>query len=259
MAKRWTNTEERRYRQELIKLYVSENKTISEVGKLLNISQSSVHKRLHRLGIQSTPETKDGYLNVRKDIHIPLRRTARLAEFLGIMLGDGHVSHFQTVVTLGTKELDYVEYVANLMLDLFHVKGTIHVRNDGYRDVYISSVTLTSWLIAEGLVSNKVSAQVKAPEWIYKRNKWMESFLRGFFDTDGSIYALRYGRQISFCNKSIPLLYSLQSMLIKLGYKASAVSAFRVYLTRRADIDRFFGEISPANTKRVRRHAAMKT
>lgn len=259
MANRWSHTEEQTYREQLVRLYVTENKTIHEIGKLLGISESSVYKRLQRLEIQSTPETKTGYLNVRKDIHIPLKRTVQLAEFFGIMLGDGHVSRFQTVVTLGTKELEYVEYVADLMLKLFRIRGTIHVRSDGYRDVYIGSVTLTNWLRAEGLVPNKVSAQVEAPEWIYEKKEWMRAFLRGFFDTDGSIYRLRFGRQISLCNKSIPLLYSLQRMLIELGYKASAVSAFRVYLTRRTDIDRFFREIRPANTKHVRRHAAIGT
>ncbi|CAN5734064.1 hypothetical protein BH11PAT2_BH11PAT2_09860 [soil metagenome] len=136
---------------------------------------------------------------------------------------------------------------------LFCVKATIGIRNNGYRDVYIGSVMLTDWLRKEGLVSNKVASQVDAPQWIFESSDFKTAFLRGFFDTDGSIYRLRFGKQISLTNKSLPLLYSLQRMLIELGYKASAVSSDRVYLTKKSDINRFFDEVRPANTKHLRR------
>ncbi len=253
MARRWTTQEEDQYRRELVELYVVQNKTIGEIGKLLGMRQGGVFRRMQRLEIRSTPESKPGYLNMLKEICIPTKRTEKLAEFFGIMLGDGHISHFQTLVTLGTKELPYVEYVAKLMSQLFKTPASICIRSDGYRDVYIGSVTLTRWLKNEGLVQNKVASQVEAPEWIFKRNEFMQAFLRGFFDTDGSFYLLRFGRQISLTNKSLPLLHSLRNMLVRLQFRPSEVSADRVYLTRKGDVDRFFAEIQPANTKHLRR------
>lgn len=170
------------------------------------------------------------------------------------MLGDGHVSHFQTVVTLGTKELEYVHYVASLMESLFGVSATILVRQDGYRDVYIGSVALTTWLRSKGLVHNKVASQVDVPSWIFAKTEFITAFLRGFFDTDGSVYGLRHGIQISLTNRSLLLLHSLRSMLITLQYRPSEVGSWRVYLTRRPEIRRFFAEIQPANTKHLRRY-----
>ena len=253
MPRRWTLAEEQRHREQLEELYVRQNKTIGEIAIVLGMKDNGVFRRLQRLNIPSNPSAKAGYLNTLKDIALPKERSELLAEFFGIMLGDGHISHFQTIVTLGTKELEYVEYVASLMTRLFGTPSTICVRGDGYRDVYIGSVRLTAWLRSEGLVSNKVAAQVGTPLWIFDTPEYMRAFLKGFFDTDGSFYLLKFGRQISLTNKSLPLLHSLRDMLIRLEFRPSEVSSDRVYLTRKGDIDRFFAEVGPANTKHLRR------
>lgn len=259
MARRWTTEEESLYRNELIELYVHQNKTIGEIGKTIGLGQGTVFKRMQRLGVLSTPQTKARYLNTKKEIFLPHTRTTELAEFFGIILGDGNISHFQTRITLGTKELEYVEYVAALMDRVFQTPATICIRSSGYRDVYIGSVLLTKWLREEGLMPNKVASQVSAPAWIFERPEFMSAFLKGFFDTDGSIYKLRFGMQISLTNYSLPLLVSLQAMLVKLGYKPSAISSCKVYLTRKADIERFFSEIRPANSKHLRRYYNIKS
>ena len=252
MARRWTKEEENRFRKELYLLYVTQNKSIGEIGKELGRPYQTVFDRLRRLNIETNPKQKTKYRNQRNDVQLP-EQSARLAEFLGIMLGDGHISHFQTIVTLGTKELEYVQYVQALMQELFKVKATISIKKSGYRDVYIGSTLITKWLKGQGLVENKVAAQVGVPEWIMSDKKYMEAFARGFFDTDGSVYNLRFGIQISLTNKSAPLLLALQDMLRKLGYKASEASAYKVYITKREDVKRFFKEIAPANLKHRRR------
>ncbi len=111
-------------------------------------------------------------------------------------------------------------------------------------------------MISEGLVFNKVKSQVDVPKWIFSNEEFMKRFLRGFFDTDGSIYKLRYGIQISFKNYSHPLLKSLQKMLSGLGYKPSRISSHSVYVTRVSDVVRFFEEIQPANIKHKKRYDA---
>ncbi|MEK7091915.1 MAG: LAGLIDADG family homing endonuclease [Patescibacteria group bacterium] len=253
MARPWTELEKEQYRSELYDLYVLQNKTMAEVAKILGIKFQTVYDRLKRLGIATCPERKLNYQNRRSDIIIPMGYSPDLAEFFGIMLGDGSLSHFQTIVTLGTKELPYVQYVANLMERLFGVSAKIAIRKRGYRDIYIGSVELTNWLQSEGLVFNKVKAQVNVPVWIFSRKEYRERFLRGFFDTDGSVYKLRFGTQIAFINYSLPLLRSLQLMLKKLSYSPSAVSAHKIYLTKRPEVIRFFREIVPANEKHQKR------
>ena len=252
MARKWTTTEESVYRAELNQLYVLENKTIKEAGMVLGLAEQTIFKRLKRLNIPILSHLKPNYLRRKKKVTFP-DRSEQLAEFFGIMLGDGHVSRFQTVVTLGNKELEYVEYVSKLMQTLFNTKASIAVRADGYRDVYIGSVLLTDWLKKGGLVSHKVAAQVGVPSWIFKKKEFMRTFVRGFFDTDGSVYKLKFGIQISFSNKSLPLLEGVQRMLFELKYRPSVVGEKSLYLTRRNEVQRFFEEIRPANIKHVRR------
>lgn len=249
MARRWTKKEEKKYRSELFKLYIKQNKALHEVAKILGITEQAVFQRLGRLNIKTQPHLKKNYLKKRGNVEIPKKYSEDLAEFFGIMLGDGHVSHFQVIVSLGNKEEKYTKYVRSLVIRIFKTKAKISLRSTGYRDVYLGSVAITSWLLKEGLVFNKVKSQVDIPRWIFKKPEFVKRFIRGIFDTDGSIYKLRFGIQISFSNKSQPLLQSLHKLLFKLGYSPSAVNADRVYLTKIPDVKRFFAEIQPKNQK----------
>ncbi|MEI6843162.1 MAG: LAGLIDADG family homing endonuclease [bacterium] len=254
MARRWTKEEENKCRRELIHLYVQKNKALKEVADILGIAEQTVFSRMKRLNIKTQPSLKENYLNKRGDVKIPKKYSKELAELFGVMLGDGHISHFQVIVNLGTKEASYAHYVCVLIKKIFKVNAKISVRNTGYRDVYVGSTVITSWLLSENLANNKVKSQVDVPKWIFEKPEFMRRFLRGFFDTDGSVYRLRFGIQISLTNYSKPLLLSLQRMLFKLGYSPSAVSADKVYLTKISDIKRFFKEISPKNLKHQERY-----
>lgn len=248
MPRPWTPEEKQKYFADLKRLYVKEGKTISEIGKMLSIAAPTVFQRLKYFGIPSNPAFKS-----RQDVVIPSSYTPEVAEFFGIMLGDGKLSHFQIAVTLGTKEMTYALYVVDLIANIFNARPKIGIRKTGHKDVYLGSVAITKWLQKEGLVFNKVLAQVDAPRWIFKEKEYTNRFLRGFFDTDGSVYKLRWGVQIAFNNKSIPLLKSTRTMLVYLGYAPSKVSGYKVYLTRKEDVKRFFKEIQPKNLKHQER------
>lgn len=254
MGTRWTKKEEKIFKNELTKLYVKENFSIKEIALELNLAQSTVFDRLVRLKIKTKPHLKSGYLNKRSDIFIPHKHSGELAEFIGIMLGDGHISHFQVLVTLGSKEENYVNYIVGLINKIFKVKPKVSIKKNGYRDVYLGSVELTSWLEKQGLKSHKVKNQVGVPKWIFDDNVFLKSYLRGFFDTDGSVYKLRHGIQISFTNYSKNLLNFTRTALKKLNYSPSEISSNKVYLTRFSDVKRFFKEIKPKNLKHRARY-----
>ncbi|MDP1719064.1 MAG: LAGLIDADG family homing endonuclease [bacterium] len=244
MPRPWTEKERKQKLAEIQRFYVAEERTIREVGKTLGISEKTVFQRLKRFGIPSNSKLKR-----RQDIRLPRGYTADLAEFFGVMLGDGKLSHFQIAVNLGTKEMFYAEYLVGLIYGIFNAKPKVAIRKNGYRDVYLGSVAVTDWLKGEGLVYNKVLSQVNAPRWIMNNEDFTRRFLRGFFDTDGSVYRLRWGMQVEFTNASAPLLKSVRNMLIYLGYAPSRVSGQRVYLTKKLDVSRFFRQIKPQNRK----------
>ncbi|MDP3963686.1 MAG: LAGLIDADG family homing endonuclease [bacterium] len=253
MPRKWTQAEAGGKYQELFQLYVTENKTIGDIGKMLGLSGSTVYDRLIRLGIPTLRTKKPRCNNTRTDITLPERYSEDLAEFFGIMLGDGKLTKTQVMVTLGTKEMAYAEWICKLFQIIFSVRPKISFRKTGHKVVYFGSVTASRWLMNEGLVFNKVLLQVNAPRWIFRKRSYMVKFLRGFFDTDGSVYKLRWGIQLSFTNRSAPLLKSIHGMLAKVGYHPSAISGGRIYLTRREDILDFFQNVDPKNPKHKER------
>lgn len=249
MARIWTDNEEKAKRLELEKLYVNKNMSIGEIARKLKLGKSTVYDRLIRLKIKTMRSNKAKFNNKRTDIVLPSFHSNKLSELIGIMLGDGHLTKTQLTVTLGNKENKYVNHVAELISKVFNVKPKIIKTKKGYFVVYFGSTVVVHWLLSMGLTFNKVKNQVNVPPWIFSNHNYVKGFLRGFFDTDGSVYKLRYGIQISLTNRSIPLLKSSHRAFCILGFNPSKVSKFRVYLTRRKEITRFFKVIKPANHK----------
>lgn len=254
MARRWTFKEEHEKRKELLRLYVRQNKTIGEISRILGVTESTVYDRLLRLDILVTPERKTRYLHKRHDIIIPSDLSRKLAEFIGIMLGDGHLAQTQISISVAKREMRYGEYVASLIKKIFGAspKCTAQARKGAY-DLYLGSVDVVRFLEKMGLVNNKVKAQVDIPNWIRKKPEYQASFLRGFFDTDGSVYRLRHGVQFSFCNRSLPLLSSVRSILQSLHYHPSHISGYNLYLTRKQELRRYKKEIGFGNPKHLER------
>jgi len=257
MARKWNQKEEELIYKELENLYVKKNKTIGEVAKILSLGQSTVYDRLLRLNIKPERFKKKKFNNKRNDIFVPQRYSANLSEFIGVMLGDGHLTLTQVTVTLGTKEDSYAHYLAKLVKKLFKITPKIIKREDKYNILYFGSVVVVDWLMSMGLVLNKVKSQVRVPSWIFGSKCFVKRFLRGFFDTDGSVYKLKFGVQVAFTNRSLPLLESTRGGLLQLGFRPSNISKFRVYLTRKKDIAGFFEKIRPANKKHLKRYRIM--
>jgi DNA-binding transcriptional regulator WhiA len=125
-------------------------------------------------------------------------------------------------------------------------------------DIRLGSTEIVRYFLKMGLVHNKTDSQVDMPKWINSRKDYQSAFLRGLFDTDGSIYKLKFGVQICYKNASIPLLESTRKILLCLNYKPSQISYRSLYLTRKEDLRRFFKEIRPANQKHISRARLFK-
>lgn len=237
----------------LRRLYVRENKTISEIANHLAIKEKTVYDRLQRLGIPSLRHKKSRFNNRNQKIVIPKRRSRELAEFVGILLGDGHLTPTQITVTLGTKERQYVDFVSGTMHSLFKdAPRTIRTKRGDWV-VYLGSTELVRFFLAMKMAFNKVQSQVGIPVWCFTKKVYQRSVLRGLFDTDGSVYAMHGGVQISFCNHSKKLLQNVRTLLLNLGFVVSHISANKVYITRKKDVWKFYKEIGFSNGKHKRR------
>ena len=181
---------------------------------------SQLNRKLH-------PEL---YPNIKKirDFKFP-EKSAELAEFIGIILGDGGISTYQLRITLNEKEESrYIEFVSDLIYKLF---GKIPYHY-GHKDEIISNVTLGGVALIEFLNSlglkngSKVRHQIGVPEWIYNNENYARACLRGLIDTDGGVFYHHHIVQnikcfnigLCFGNHSQPLLDFVYTSLLALGF-----------------------------------------
>jgi hypothetical protein len=183
-----------------------------------------------------------------------------LAEFIGICLGDGHISQYQTAITLNAHaDIAYVPYVANIMRLLFP-KVTISLIKktpDNAIDVRLSSKLVSRFLLEMGLVPN----HKKIPSWIFTRKDFQFACIRGLFDTEGSIsfklYENKSGislyKQLNFRNTDMKLMRFVRDTLISIGLKPTMTLQKSLYLSNHQAINTFKQCIGFSNPKLITR------
>ena len=136
-----------------------------------------------------------------KLIRIP-PKDEKLAELVGIILGDGNIHHCITdktnsyvlrIVGDSNKDKEYlINYVKPLVDSLFDVESKVYKHNK-FNALYIN---VCSRLIVEFLCSigmkagNKIKNKLTIPDWIKSNSDLLKACIRGLMDTDGSVYEL---------------------------------------------------------------------
>jgi hypothetical protein len=197
-------------------------------------------------------------LNNSKAVSLP-RRSRKLAEFIGICLGDGCAWGYQSSITLNSiADWEYISYVENLSRGLF--KGA-HIsrikRKDNAIDVRIYSKKVVSFLKKEGIVSNNKFV----PLWIQMNRGYSFACVRGLFDTEGSIsykfYKTKIGvslyKQLNFRSAEIRLMLFVRDNLIRLGLKPTLTLKRSLYLSNHRSIQYFRETIGFSNPKLLKR------
>lgn len=122
-----------------------------------------------------------------------------LAEFIGILLGDGSICikninskcHNRLKITLDSNsDKEYINYVGNLIEGLFKIKPHIKKRkNENAVDVFIFNKEIITFLV------NEVGLQL-SPKWdraivptAFLKDNLDLLVIRGYFDTDGALVA----------------------------------------------------------------------
>lgn len=220
-------------------------------------------KEQWRLWWRSTGKFKENPILEAKPVHKP-KRNSDLAEFIGIMMGDGGISKYQVVVTLHhIDDLEYASYVAILIKKLFKITPRIyHFPEKSVNNIVISRREMVEYLNRLGLpIGNKIKHQIDIPEWIKKDKGFSIACLRGLIDTDGCIFTHRYRvkgtwyayKKLSFTSASEPLRQSVHTILQELGLH-SRIAGTDVRLDRVADMKRYFSIIGSHNEKHLRRY-----
>lgn len=213
-------------------------------------------EKLRKLGLAAPIRT----------FHSPLK-SVDLAEFVGIMLGDGNIGKLQISVTLNSiADADYSNFVSNLCNKLFGCYPKITKRKDcNALDIHYNGINLVKLLTEIGMkVGNKVKQQVKVPDWVTKRAEYKVACLRGLMDTDGGVFIHKYMingkkysyRKICFSNQSVPLLRFVYDSLNELGFTAKMINKVenkKVWLYNTHEVTKYF-EVVKSNNQRLNKN-----
>ena len=172
-----------------------------------------------------------------------LLRDSRLAELMGIILGDGNLyKHPRTEnlrITCNASELGYIRHIAKLIDCVFSKTPSVIKRNDE------NAVTINLYQgnICKRLGlpdGNKIINDVGVPAWVITNRKYQIKCLKGLFETDGCFQKdeSNYAQYIEFKNNCKRLKSDAYKMLSGLGLNPQRGSNY-VRLARKEEVNRF--------------------
>lgn len=203
-------------------------------------------------------------IGVRKPIKVP-RLSKKVAEFTGIVMGDGGLTKLQLQITLH-KEDDklYAEFVRNLIMDIFKVPVSVcYLRNVMAMKLVVSRINLVEFCNKKlGLsVGNKLKHGLDIPNWIKENVEFQKACIRGLVDTDGCIFnevhhikgKVYSYKRLNFTSASPALRQSVFNFFDQLGLLPKIRNNKCVQIEKRDKIEEYFKIIGTNNPKHKRR------
>ena|SRR3989344_3984723 len=181
----------------------------------------------------------------------------KLAEFIGIMLGDGNICRNNLRITIHKMEIQYKHHIKKLFSELFKLELSEYpYKNSKSLQLYRWSEDLISLLKKFGLKEgNKIKNKINIPDWILKNRKFTLSCLRGLIDTDGYLHYHKRDKQISvgFTNHSESLIYDFMNAALNLGFSFKR-SGKDIRLYRKQEVEEFLNLINLANDRHLSKY-----
>lgn len=166
-------------------------------------------------------------------------KSIQMAEFFGIMTGDGCLSNTGKGKGSGNKYWIYIcghkiddrkhyGHIKNLLKDIFNKETKICERKkENAIFIRFSDKSIFQNLVRLGFPIGKKYDKLNVPAWICNKKKNFIYFLRGLFDTDGSFVLSKQHREIPYyprieiVTKSRYLAEKVKELINKLGIRCS--------------------------------------
>jgi len=171
-----------------------------------------------------------------------LPRNGDLAEYIGVVLGDGNIERFprtERIVIVGdAKKMGFVYHYAELTEKLFQKTPTIKKAKSSNA----VRISLYQKFISERLgipTGNKFGLAYELPQWIEVNEEYLVRFLRGLFEAEGSlsIHLPTCTYNFAFTNYNKYLLDIVARSLIKLEFHPE-VRHNAIRIRRKAEVER---------------------
>jgi len=192
-------------------------------------------------------------------------------EFLAIMTGDGTLLTNGQTFDVALNSIDeerYVKYVRKLMEKLFPNAIIHEVKIKGKGIVLrINDISYHYALVCKGLIpGDKVKNQIRVPKINIINNINLNKWLKGLFDTDGTMYVKRRGMSIvlSFSSGSKQLVKDFKSiceilriepssLIVESNYKSEITNVesiiYTTHIYKKESIKKFIQIIDPEKFK----------
>lgn len=166
-----------------------------------------------------------------------------LAEFIGVILGDGNISRFPRTERLllvgNANNPGFINHYAYISTKLFKKAPTI------MKAKYANALRLSIYQkhISDRLVipvGDRSKLQIKIPNWIWKSKHYIIKLLKGFFEAEGSlsIHLPTCTYNFQFKNTNTSLLATVKKGLILLGYHPE-IRTNSIRLRKKAEVEKF--------------------
>lgn len=208
----------------LIDLYLKEEKSLDDIGKIYDVSRVAVYKKLKKYGIQQRSKS-EARLEAQRQGKLPQSFfginenffntwSSEMAYVFGLIISDGCISKAGTVsLCINDKEL--LEKVKVTMHSEHKIVPSKHQKGLYY--FHFARKKLVHDLEKLGVLPKK-SLVVKFPE---VPQEYLADFIRGVFDGDGSVFfdkrRSRFPLRSKFVSSSVDFINGLHKNLESLG------------------------------------------
>lgn len=244
-------------KQQILEKYVVDKKSIYQIQKETNLSQFIIEKILKELNVQKRTyvdakqlsrkyEVNDNYFKIQSH---------NMAYILGLLASDGNVARDENKISLELEETDsyLLDNINSLVGNTRPIKYYVHKHNNGTETkaakIQVWSAEWKKDLAIYNIVPVKTKI-LKPPTFLDK--KYYISYLKGYFDGDGSIY---YNLNIkkwslNFCGASYDVIKWIHDIFINdYGIVVGKVEEqtletgnkfYRFYLTNKSGLKKIY-------------------
>lgn len=208
--------------------------------------------------------------------------SSKFYELSGALFGDGHIKYsnrkyncYYGITITGdlTEDMDYLLYLQVLINSLIDITPTLKIREKyGVAYLNLDSKEFVNFLVNDCVFPcNREKRTANIPHLIRnaKNLEYLGSFVRGLFDTDGTLFFGKKGCYSKYCypmielkNRNTALLEDTKVILEKLGFnphiRNADQSARCLYLSGRMALENWMIQIGFSNPKHYTKYLLWK-
>lgn len=182
-------------------------------------------------------------LGIIPTIKSSFKKSARLSELIGVVLGDGNISQFprtERMIILGnSNNPKFIERYAGVIEEIFKKRPTVtNVKNQNAVRISIYQKYIANRL--EIPLGSRRDKKILIPSWIATNKRYLIAILRGLYEAEGSISINKrnYSYDFQFSNRNYSLLKFVSNSLVLLGFHPN-LRRCDVRLRRKKEVRQF--------------------